>query len=70
MIRYNSIRWKRLEELGMEFSYVKNVIRTTYNYQIREQDISEFRKNISSYKKITEVELLNLLENYKWRLIF
>ncbi|MDU6040487.1 MAG: hypothetical protein E6Y83_19385 [Clostridium butyricum] len=63
MIRYNSIRWKRLEELGMEFSYVKNVIRTTYNYQIREQDISEFRKNISSYKKITEVELLNLLEN-------
>ena len=63
MEEYNLLRWERLEEIGVEFSYVKSVVKEIYEYPIKENTIEEFRDNIKNYKDIDEVRLLNFLED-------
>ncbi|WP_459482140.1 hypothetical protein [Clostridium saccharoperbutylacetonicum] len=72
MEEYNSLRWVRLEEVGVEFSYIKSVVKDAYEYPIKENTIQEFRENIKSYIDIDECKLLNLLEDetYKKASIF
>lgn len=69
---YNSIRWERLEEIEVEFSYIKFVVKKLYKYQIRENGVSDFIKNIENYRDIDQCELLNILEEetYKKAAIF
>ncbi|WP_455794911.1 hypothetical protein [Clostridium butyricum] len=69
---YTLIRWERLDELGIEFSYIKSVVQKLYEYPIKENTIGEFRDNIKNYKDIDECQLLNLLEHetYKKASIF
>ncbi|MBN1045468.1 hypothetical protein DVW08_08865 [Clostridium botulinum] len=70
MEEYNSYRWERLEYLGLDFLYVKHIVKSNYNYEIRERDLINFIANISTYKDINEVELLNILEEHVYKKVF
>ena len=72
MKEYSVIRWNRLKELYIDFTYVKMIVKNKYGYQIKENSLDEFISNISSYKEINEKNLLDLLENetYKKAMVF
>lgn len=72
MNKYNSIRWNRLKELGIDFKYIKKTVKNKYDYEIKEKTIDKFIEGINNYKDINEIELLNIIEDetYKKASIF
>ncbi|WP_017416750.1 hypothetical protein [Clostridium tunisiense] len=67
MIEYNSIRWERIKELEVEFSYIKAIVIKIFDYQIRESNLDDFIKNIDKYRDINECKLLDELEGETYK---
>lgn len=67
MNKYRNLRWDRLKELGLEIKYIKDIVKNKYKYQVKENKISDFIKNIKDYKNIYECDLLNILEEEAYR---
>lgn len=67
MNKYNEIRWERLIEVGLDIGYLKKKVKEIYNYEIRENSVDLFIENISKYKEIKQIELLNQLEEETYK---
>ena len=64
---YNCIRWERLIELGIEFTYIKKIVKEQFGYEVREVNLEKFISLINNYKDIIEENLLNILEQETYK---
>lgn len=62
MIKYNEARWNNIIKNNIPFDYIKSIVKDKYNNVIRESNVVDFKKNINTYKKIDEFNLLNEIE--------
>lgn len=67
MDKYNEIRWERLINVGIDILYVKKKVKEIYGYEVRENSVNLFIKNINKYKDVNQVELLNQLEEEAYK---
>lgn len=68
----NFLRWKRIKESEMPYTYIKEIIRENYGYEVRENSLDEFIENVKTYNAIDEGFLLSIIEEdvYKKLKIF
>lgn len=67
MDSYNNLRWERVKKSLLHFDNIKMIVKSLWEYELREDNIEEFLNNIGKYKDIDEGVLLCNIEPHTYR---
>lgn len=63
----NTSRWNRINEIEVDFNYIKRLTKKYFDYEIQEACTGDFCKNIKKYKELDENKLLNVIEKNAYK---